>query len=230
MSDRRRIWGLRILALAIAIGIWSRVSLEEREETTEKLVEAGVSYNLPRGYLVLNQVQNVLVRLRGNRKAIRGLNPYMVDVQIELNPTGPETLTVQLGADNLLMPEDLELVAIEPNTIQVELDREVTQRVKVQGRLKGKPAEGSKLGLPEVIPDRVLVSGPEKRLAKLDSLSSQPISLEGHAATFEEEVSVLSPDPLIQVVQPSKVTVRVPIDPPEPEPEPEKPRKSKKNR
>ncbi|HXU33335.1 MAG TPA: CdaR family protein [Thermoanaerobaculia bacterium] len=227
MSDRRRIWGLRVLALAIAIGIWSRVSLEEREETTEKLVEAGVSYNLPRGYLVLNQVQNVLVRLRGNRKAIRGLNPYMVDVQIELAPTGPETVTVQLGADNLLMPEDLELVAIEPNAIQVELDREVTQRVSVESRLKGKPTEG-KVGKAEVFPNQVLVSGPEKRLSRLLSLATQPISLEGHASSFEEEVSVVSPDPLIQVVQPSKVTVRVPIL--APEPKPESPRKAKKKR
>jgi YbbR domain-containing protein len=228
MSDRRRIWGLRVLALAIAIGIWSRVSLEEREETTEKLVEAGVSYNLPRGYLVLNQVQNVLVRLRGNRKAIRGLNPYMVDVQIELAPTGPETVTVQLGADNLLMPEDLELVAIEPNAIQVELDREITQRVQVKARLKGKPAEGTKLGEAEVLPDQVLVSGPEKRLSRLVSLSAQQISLEGHSETFEEEVSVVSPDPLIQVVQPSKVTVRVPIL--TPEAKPETPRKAKKKK
>ncbi|MEP7009334.1 MAG: CdaR family protein [Acidobacteriota bacterium] len=228
MSDRRRIWGLRVLALAIAIGIWSRVSLEEREETTEKLVEAGVSYNLPRGYLVLNQVQNVLVRLRGNRKAIRGLNPYMVDVQIELAPKGPETVTVQLGADNLLMPEDLELVAIEPNAIQVELDREVTQRVLVEPRLKGKPIEGTKLGEAEVFPNQVLVSGPEKRLSRLLSLPAQPISLEGHGETFEEEVSVVSPDPLIQVVQPSKVTVKVPIL--TPEPKPEIPRKAKKKR
>ncbi len=228
MSDRRRIWGLRVLALTIAIGIWSRVSLEEREETTEKLVEAGVSYNLPRGYLVLNQVQNVLVRLRGNRKAIRGLNPYMVDVQIELAPTGPETVTVQLGADNLLMPEDLELVAIEPNAIQVELDREVTQRVLVEPRLKGKPVLGTKLGEAEVFPNQVLVSGPEKRLSRLLSLPAQQISLEGHGETFEEEVSVISPDPLIQVVQPSKVTVKVPIL--TPEPEPEIPRKAKKKK
>lgn len=228
MSDRRRIWGLRVLALAIAIGIWSRVSLEEREETTEKLVEAGVSYNLPRGYLVLNQVQNVLVRLRGNRKAIRGLNPYMVDVQIELAPTGPETVTVQLGADNLLMPEDLELVAIEPNAIQVELDREVTQRVTVEPRLKGKPAAGTKVGEAEVIPNQVLVSGPEKRLSRLLSLPAQQISLEGHSTTFEEDVSVVSPDPLIQVVQPSKVTVRVPVITPEVKPEP--PRKAKKKK
>lgn len=228
MSDRRRIWGLRVLALAIAIGIWSRVSLEEREETTEKLVEAGVSYNLPRGYVVLNQVQNVLVRLRGNRKAIRGLNPYMVDVQIELAPTGPETVTVQLGADNLLMPEDLELVAIEPNAIQVELDREITQRVDVKPRLKGKPPLGTKLGEPEALPNQVWVSGPEKRLSKLVSLPTQQISLEGHSATFEEEASVVSPDPLIQVVQPSKVTVKVPIL--TPEVKPDSPRKAKKKK
>ncbi|HEV7670088.1 MAG TPA: CdaR family protein [Thermoanaerobaculia bacterium] len=228
MSDRRRIWGLRVLALAIAIGIWSRVSLEEREETTEKLVEAGVSYNLPRGYLVLNQVQNVLVRLRGSRKAIRGLNPYMVDVQIQLAPTSPETVTVQLGADNLLMPEDLEFVAIEPNAIQVELDREVTQRVLVEPRLKGKPAAGSKAGQAEVFPNQVLVSGPEKRLSRLASLPAQQISLEGHGVTFEEEVDVISPDPLIQVVQPSKVTVKVPIL--TPEVKPDSPHKAKRKK
>ena len=171
----------------------------------------------------------MLVRLRGNRKAIRGLNPYMVDVQVELNPTGPETVTVQLGADNLLMPEDLELVAIEPNAIQVELDREVTQRVLVKPRFHGKAAPGAKVGQAEVLPNQVLVSGPEKRLASLVSLSAQPISLEGHALTFEEEVNVVSPDPLIQVVQPSKVTVKVPIETPKAKPKaPLKPKK--KNR
>ncbi len=228
MSDRRRIWGLRVLALAIAIGIWSRVSLEEREETTEKLIEAGVSYNLPRGYLVLDPVQSVLVRLRGSRKAIRGLNPYMVDVQVALAPTGPETVTAQLGADNLLMPEDLELVAIEPNSIQVELDREVTQRVLVEPRFSGEPAAGSTAGPAEVFPNQVLVSGPEKRLARLASLPSQFISLDGHAETFEESVNVISSDPLIQVVQPSKVTIKVPII--TPEVPPEEPRKGKKKR
>ncbi len=227
MSDRRRIWGLRLLALFIAVGIWSRVSLEEREETTEKLVEAGVSYNLPRGYLVIDPVQSVLVRLRGSRKAIRGLNPYMVDVQVELSPTAPETVTVQLGADNLLMPEDLELVAIEPNSIQVELDREVTQRVTVKVRLQGKPAEGNRAGESEVIPAQVLVSGPEKRLARLTSIPAQPISLEGRTASFEEEANVISPDPLIQVVQPSKVTVRVPVTP---EAKPERSQRSKKKK
>ena len=33
----------------------------------------------------------------------------------------------------------------------------------------------------------------------------------GHALSFEETVAVVSPDPLIQVVQPSKVSVRVPM-------------------
>jgi len=229
MSDRGRTWGLRLLALAIAIAIWSRVSLEDREETIEKLVDASVTYNLPRGFLVLDPAQSVLVRLRGSRKAIRNLNPYMVDVQVELHPTGPETVTVQLGAENLLMPEDLEMVSIEPNAIQVELDREVTQRVSVQPKLQGKPAEGSTLGTPEVFPNQVLVSGPESRLKKLTALKSQPISLDDHATSFEEIVGVVSPDPLIQVVQPSKVTIRVPLTPREAAPEPAK-RKGKKKR
>ena len=40
-------------------------------------------------------------------------------------------------------------------------------------------------------------------------LATRPINLDSHALTFEETVQVVTPDPLIQIVQPSKVTVRV---------------------
>jgi YbbR domain-containing protein len=211
VSEATRLWGLRLLALAIAVGIWANVSLEEREATTEKLIEASVSYNRPRGFLVLDPVQSVLVRVRGSRKAIRSLNPYMVDVQVEIARTEPGTISLPLGPDNLLMPDELELVSIEPNVIQVEIDREITQRVLVEPRFSGQPAEGFERGEVEVFPNQVLVTGPESMLEKLESLRAQPIALDGKAETFEETLGIVAPNPLIQVVQPSKVTIRVPL-------------------
>jgi len=78
----------------------------------------------------------------------------------------------------------------------------------------GKPVAGSTLGDPEVSPNQVLVTGPEPMLTRLDSLSTRPINLEGHAFTFEEKVEVVSPNPLIQIAPPGSVTVTVPIKPP----------------
>jgi len=215
MNESARTWGLRLLALGIAVGLWFSVSFQEREALSERLVEASVSYNRPRSFVVLDQVQNVNVRLRGSSKLIRQLNPYQVSVQVELSQTEPGTVNVNLGPDNVLMPDGLEVVSIEPNLIRVELEREVSQRLPVAPQLIGEPAAGSIVDEPEVFPNLVLVSGPESLLAKVHLLSTRPINLDGHALTFEETAVVVAPDPLIQIVQPSKVSVRVPMHQPE---------------
>ncbi len=214
MTPGLRTWGVRLLALAIALAIWFSVSLDERRKLSEKVVEASVSYNRPRGYVILDPVQSVEVRLRGTEKAIRQLNPYMVDVEVNLGAFGEGPVTVNLGPDDVLTPEGLEVVSIRPNVIRVELDREISQRVPVEAVLVGEPAGGALAQAPEVLPNQVLVTGPESLLTRIQSLKTEPINLDGHALTFEVVVPVLPPDPLIQVVQPSRVSVRIPMIPP----------------
>jgi YbbR domain-containing protein len=222
LSEGARVWGLRLLALGIAIGLWFSFSFEAREAPSERLIEASVSYNKPRGLVVLDPVGNVNVRLRGSSKAIRRLNPYQVDVQVDLTQSQGGTFTVNLGSENVLMPDNLELVSIEPATIRVELEKEITQRLPVVARMIGEPAAGSTLGEPDVLPNQVLVAGPASRIAKAGSLSTRAISLDGHALPFEETVAVVSPDPLVQIVQPFKVLVRVNLQPLKVESPPEK--------
>jgi YbbR domain-containing protein len=228
MNEWARTWGLRLLALGIAIGIWFNASVEDRLVSSEKVVEAAVSYNIPHGFMVINPLPTVNVRLSGSKKATRQLIPYMVNVQVELSQRQVGLASVPLTPENVLVPDGLEVVSIEPNTVQVDLEREVTLRLPVFPKLIGEPAAGSTVGEPEVFPNQVLVSGPEPMLSRIDSLSTRPISLDGHALTFEESVAVLSPDPLIQISQPTKVTVKVPMQQPSVAPVPEKPRTAKR--
>jgi YbbR domain-containing protein len=226
LSEQARNWALRLLALGIAIGIWFNASVEDRLASNEKVVEANVSYNRPRGFIIINPVRTVNVRLIGSKKAIRQLNPYMVDVAVELSQRQEGSATLTLGPENVLAPSGLEVVSIEPSTIRVELEREVTERLPVSPKLVGEPAAGAIAEEPEVFPSQVLVTGPASMLARVESLSTPPISLEGHALSFELQVPVLPPDPLIQIVQPSKVTVRIPLrQPGEQAGTPPKPRK-----
>ncbi len=222
MSESARLWSLRVLALVIAVALWYRFSLEGRETLTERTVDAPVSYNRPRGFEVLNPVSTVAVRLRASSKKFRVLNPYQVSVQIELTQQQKGVINFNLTPEDVQVPDGYSVVAIDPDVVRVELDREVTQRLPVRPQLIGEPAAGATVGAPEVLPDQVLVSGPETLLARIQSLATHPISLDGHAITFDETVDVTPPDPLIQVVQPSKVTVRVPLSPP-PEPAPSPP-------
>jgi len=216
VSESARLWSLRLLALLIAIALWYRFSLEGRETLTERTVDAPVSYNRPRGFVVLDPVSTVSVRLRASSKKFRVLNPYQVNVQVELTQQQKGVVNFNLTPEDVQVPEGYSVVAIDPDVIRVELDREVTQRLPVRPQLVGEPAGGASAGAPEVLPDQVLVTGPETLLARIQSLATRPISLDGHAMTFDETVNVTQPDPLIQIVQPSKVTVRVPLTPPPP--------------
>jgi YbbR domain-containing protein len=213
VNETLRTWGLRLLALGLAIGIWFSASVEDRLVSSERQVEASVSYNRPRGFIILDPVQSVNVRLIGSKRAIRELNPYMVNVQVDLQQRQEGTVTIDLSEEDVLVPQGLEVVSIEPDTIRVDLERETTLRVPVIPQLIGRPAEGAALEEPEVFPNQVLVSGPESRVERIEALTTRPISLNGRSATFEETVGVVSPDPLIQIVQPATVSVRVPMKP-----------------
>lgn len=215
MNEWARTWGLRLLALGIAIGIWFNASVEDRLVFSEKVVEASVTYNSPRGFIIASPgPQSVNVRLKGSKKAIRQLNPYAVNVQVDLSQRKIGLANITLATEDVQAPDGLEALTIEPNTVRVDLEREVSLRVPVVPKFVGKPVAGSTIGEPEVSPNQVLVTGPEPMLTRLDSLSTRPINLDGHAFTFEEKVEVVSPNPLIQIAPPGSVTVTVPITPP----------------
>jgi YbbR domain-containing protein len=228
VNEWARTWGLRLLALGIAIGIWFNASVEDRLVFSEKVVEASVNYSSPRGFIIASPgPQSVNVRLRGSKKAIRQLNPYMVSVQVDLSQRQIGLVNINLPSENVLVPEGLEVVSVEPNTIRVDLEREVGQRVPVVPKIVGRPAAGATRGEAEVSPSQVLVTGPEPMLARLDSLPTRPINLDGRTLTFEEKVEVVSPSPLIQIAPPGSVTVTVPITPPSVKTESPQPRKEK---
>lgn len=213
MSDGLRTWGLRLLALGIALGLWFNSSFEDREVLNERVVEASVSYTWPKGFMVLDRERNVNVRVRGSSKRVRGLDPDQVDVQVELSRReGP--VTINLGPENVLMPEGLEVVSIEPNVITVEVEREASGSIRVEPDLEGEAAAGATVGEPEVFPSQVLVTGPESLVASTEVLHTRPVNVGGRSATFEVNVAVVPPDSLIQIARPTRVTVRVPIQPP----------------
>lgn len=214
MTESPRTWGIRVLALAIAVGIWFNASVKDRLVFSERVVEAGVRYNRPRGFVIMEPVQSVNVRLSGSERSIRQLNPSQVDVQVELSQRQEGTVTVNLTPESVLVPEGLSVVSIEPPSLRLELEREVTERVRVVPRFSGEPAEGATLRRFETTPDGVVVTGPASLLERLEEVSTDPIALDGHALTFDETVSVRTPNPLIQILQPYKVTVRIELEEP----------------
>ncbi len=216
MSEIARIWGLRLLALSLSLVLWFFISFERREIPAERELEVPVTYSLPRDLVRLDQINSVQVRLRGATSVVRNLTPFMVDVLVQLPDAEAGSQVVELAETHLSMPTGLTLISFDPPQLVLELDHEISRLLPVEAQLVGEPAAGAIWDVPRVSPDRVLVRGPESLLQELNFLVTSPVTLDGHALTFDEVTTVQSPTSLVRIIEPVVVSVRVPMKPPGP--------------
>jgi YbbR domain-containing protein len=221
VSKRARLGVLRMTAVGLALLLWLWVTVERRgERPAEKVVDATVTYNPPPGMMILDPQGTVRVRLRGSERAIRRVNPFQIDVQVVVRADREGPMEVRLQPEDVMMPDGLGVVSIEPNVLQLNVDQEIRRLLPVDVPLVGEPAAGAQLaGKPRITPGEVLVTGPRKVVSGLTGVRSNPISLDGHALDFQESAQLVSPDPLVQL-QTQVVSVTVPMQQPPPVAEP----------
>jgi YbbR domain-containing protein len=216
VTDRVGRWGLRILAFVGAVVIWWLASVETRDRISEKVVDASLSYNSPRGLILLDPIQTVKVRLRGPDRRVRAVAPFSLDVVVDVRTDEPGSVPILLRPEDVFAPDEVEIVSIDPNVLEVRLDREAVIDVPILVRLVGEPAGGTVPGDPVAKPSRARIRGPATIVSGITAVSTSPISLDGHALDFSQTVSVVSSDPLVRVVEPTFVTVQIPMRVPEP--------------
>ena len=143
--------------------LWLWVTVERRgERPAEKIVDATVTYNPPPGMMILDPQGTVRVRLRGRERAIRRVNPFQIDVQVVVRAEREGPLEVQLTPEDVMMPDGLEVVSIEPNVLRLNVDQEVRRLLPVDVPLVGEPAAGAQLAGK---PARHAARGPGHRTA-----------------------------------------------------------------
>jgi len=214
-GDRRRLWGLRALALALAFGLWFGISLSNRDVPTSREVEASVTYQRPEGVILIDQPSSVRVTVSGPESEIRTLLPYLVQVVVDLQDRDLGFVSIGLGPEDVILPHpDLSVTSIDPNVLKLEMDRAMTRTLPLEPSFTGEPAAGARVLLDRVTldPPKATVTGPARILEGLEKLDLSPISLDGHALDFSQTVTVLSPHSLVQVQGDSRALVRVPMD------------------
>jgi YbbR domain-containing protein len=210
VSEKKSLWGLRFLALALALLAWFLATAERRESRTETtFVEPFVTYTIGERMMILQSVEKVRIGIRGTISQVQNLNRFQVSVAVDLRTAEKGPVQVNLDERDVLLPEGLEVFSIEPKEFVVDLDHVVQEIRPVEPNLIGEPAAGAVVQNVEVVPPQVLIRGPESLVSNLQSLLTSPVSLDGHALDFDERAQVLSPDARIQVVQPVVVAVRV---------------------
>jgi len=203
---------LKLLSLLVAIGVWMWVTGEEKLEFT--FPAPLVLQNLPvRVALAASPPDQVMVRLRAPEALLKRLAAGDIDTRIDLAGLGTGEHLFPLTADRVRVPFGAEVLKATPESVSLLLEARVVRQVPVEARLEGQPAAGMEVARVVVDPPRVAVEGPERAVSAIRHVSTERLTLEGKRASFVASSAVVAGHPLLRIVSPEAVTVRVQIAP-----------------
>ena len=201
-------FGLKVLSLGLAVGLWYAVA---SDQPAELAVNVPIEfYNIPNNLEINSEhIPEAQVRVRGPARLIHQFRSTDVHVEVNLANAAPGERTVDLTARQVRQPRDLDVVQVVPGQFQLSLDARATRTVEVRPRVTGKFATG--LRIERVVPDPsiVTITGPRTRVDAVEAASTDPIDASGVISSQSFSTNVYVADPLIQVVHPVPIHVTV---------------------
>jgi YbbR domain-containing protein len=212
MPDRLfRNWPFKLVALVLAFAIWVAVTGESRivkdfpVPLEIVLSDARILASAP--------PNNVTVRLRGPEGLLRRLESTSMAMRVDLGDAPPGTHDVQLSkADLQNVPRDVTVEFIDPDRLSLALGRRLRRELKVVPAFLGQPPEGFAFYGAQVLPEIIVVEGPESEIKSLELLKTNPIRLDQRTAPFQVRVSAVAEGTYVRVVDPRPLEVRVEVD------------------
>ncbi|MGO9127381.1 MAG: YbbR-like domain-containing protein [Terriglobales bacterium] len=200
--------GLKLMALALAVGLWLAVA---RDPVAEVAVEIPVEIrNVPQDLEISSEiVPKAQIRLRGPERVIHQLQSSDVYAAIEFNGVRPGERTFDLTAQQIHQPAGLDVVQIVPGQFHLTFDVRLTRPVPVQPRVIGSFVQGYHIGQIVTDPASVTITGPKGRVQAVESATTEPIDVSGvmNRVTFVRHAYVS--DPLVQVTDAAPVRITV---------------------
>ncbi len=209
-----RNWGMKLVSLFLAIGLWY-YAVGEEEMTYTRLVPLEIKVENPQLSILKVYAENLEVTLT----APRALFSEIVSEKIfAVHVIGKE---VQTAGDYSFRVEPYEIkvpntqiriAKIEPAVIGVTLDEVITKKLKVTPSFLGEPAFGYKVVQEEIQmdPNAVLVEGPRGQLEKMESVETEKIDLVGRIRAFRRTVALDLPDN-VRSLNEAPIDIYIPI-------------------
>lgn len=177
-------WNLKLLALAITLGLWYAVT-GQRTPSTIRLRNVQLQFRLPEEMEISNEPRD-MVDVSVTGRDLGRIKRSDLVVYVDISQYAPGERVVQLTRDSVTMdlPEGVRVEEIEPNVIPLRLEPRVEGELMVEPRLEGKLPEGYELYGVEVKPDRVRVRGAASHVNALQKAPTEVLWLSGRKESF----------------------------------------------
>ena len=202
-------WTLKLFSLGTALVLFLFVSLEN---ATPIDVDFPLEYRVGDDIMVIGDVPTLLrATLKGPGTAFRSFDVADMDpVVVDLTRAGPGTVRHSIDLNKLSAPAGMQVLAVQPSELQVQLDRRVERQVPVHPDIPEAPAFGYEILDVRIVPARARVVGPGAMMQSLDFVATRTIDVSGREEDLSTEVDLRPPSPPMRLVD-KRVTVFVEV-------------------
>jgi diadenylate cyclase len=208
---RRYVWhnlGLKVLALAISVGLWWVVS---RDPMVESVVTAPIEFlHAPENLLMTaDSPFEVKVAVSGPERIIRKMDQSEINATIDLAGVKPGERTFDLGPRQIRAPRGVKVERVLPTQIHIDFNPSATRSVEVRPRVIGTFVSGYGISDVAADPATIMIEGPANHVNAIDMAITDPVDATGviGRATFTSHAYV--PDPLVRIQHPAPIHVTV---------------------
>ncbi|MGI8470091.1 MAG: CdaR family protein [Pyrinomonadaceae bacterium] len=177
-------WLLKLIALAITLALWLGVT---GGRTTGRFENIALNPRVSNDMEITNlSPKDVIIFVTGDKAKVNNLLSRDLVMSIDLTDVKAGDRIVQLAPEsvNLELPSGVKLDRIEPNKINVRLEKVEEREIEVKPETEGSVADGFEIYSETVMPAKVRARGAESFVKSLDSIMTEKINIENQSADF----------------------------------------------
>lgn len=190
----------KLIALALTIVLYAVLNEGKQQQkdvvNIPLTIESSSDVFLPDN----SRIQSFRLTVRGSESRIKKLNVQDVSGKVTISRKTPGfdsgAVTLQISPDDFVTPRGIEVISIDPEVLTLPVQRRIRKEIAVSPLVTGQPRQGFECGEIRCYPDSVVVSGPEKAVAGILEISTEPLHIiSGETRSFSKSVQLVNPMP-----------------------------------
>ncbi|MFH1217770.1 MAG: diadenylate cyclase [Pseudomonadota bacterium] len=180
------------VSFSLAVLLWLTL-IQSGTEIREMLFTVPIEYNkAAKNIEVIGKQEEVKLLMEGPLATLRSIDPYQLRVQVDLASLGPGRHQIDLSDANIVVPNKLRLIDIQPQNFKVQLKQVVARNISITPQFVGTLPAGYRINRMEITPATITV----ENAGHIDTLTTTPIYLSGLGENATVQCRIVVPETL----------------------------------
>ncbi|RQD66530.1 MAG: hypothetical protein D5R98_02345 [Desulfonatronovibrio sp. MSAO_Bac4] len=171
-------WQYRAIAAVLALFFWYLISGQEKVEIWITVPVEIV--NLPSDHVIASGLVNsIRVRARGTSTILSRMETGRINYPLDLSGIRRGQNVVNLDSKNINLPRAVEVVEMDPSSLELEIDRQISKTLPVHVKWQAHISPEFELREIRVEPEYVRVRGGARILDSVDEIETSHVEIKG---------------------------------------------------